>query len=63
MKEMKKKVTVALFGSPYSIRHLQEADAIILGYDDNEDAQQIVLDIIIGKQKAQGTLPVAVEIQ
>lgn len=62
LKELKKKVTVVVFGSPYSIRHLQQADAIILGYDDTADAQQIVLDIIAGKRKAQGSLPISVEI-
>jgi beta-N-acetylhexosaminidase len=38
LKELKKTVTVIIFGSPYSMDEVQEADAIILGYEDVPDA-------------------------
>lgn len=60
LKELKKKVTIVLFGSPYSIKHFKNANAIILGYEDNNDVQQVVLDIITGMQKAQGAIPVKI---
>lgn len=38
LKQLNKTVTVGVFGSPYSVDEVQEADAIILGYEDTFDA-------------------------
>ena len=58
LKELKKLVTVVVFGSPYTARNLKNADAIILGYEDNKHAQEAVLEVVMGRQKATGVCPV-----
>jgi len=58
LKELRKTVTVVIFGSPYSVDEVQEADAIILGYEDISDAHQAALAILMTQQKAQGCTPV-----
>lgn len=54
LKKMNKTVTVVIFGSPYSVDEVQEADAIILGYEDTSDAHQAAAAILMTQQKAQG---------
>lgn len=58
LKELKKTVTVVIFGSPYSVDEVQEADAIILGYEDIPDAHRAVSAILMTQQEAQGRKPV-----
>ena len=58
LKELRKLVTVIVFGSPYTARNLKNADAIILGYEDNKHAQEAVLEVVMGRQKATGVCPV-----
>jgi beta-N-acetylhexosaminidase len=54
-------IILALFGSPYSLAMLSEcAQTIIVGYEDDPDAQCAVADVIMGRLKARGTLPVKV---
>ena len=58
LKELRKLVTVVVFGSPYTARNLKNVDAIILGYEDNKHAQEAVLEVVMGRQKATGVCPV-----
>lgn len=58
LKKANKKVIVCLFGSPYSLKFFDAADGIIMAYEDDKDAQQAAAEIIVGKRKALGKLPV-----
>lgn len=46
LKQLNKTVTVGIFGSPYSIDEVQEADAIVLGYEDTFDAVEAAAMIL-----------------
>lgn len=58
LKARNKNVMVAIFGSPYSKKHIQNIDIILFGYDNNSMAHQAVLDVVTGKIMAQGKLPI-----
>jgi beta-glucosidase-like glycosyl hydrolase len=59
LKAKNKNMMVAIFGSPYSAKHIQNIDVILLGYDNNSMAHQAVLDVVTGKIMAQGKLPIS----
>jgi len=52
------KKIVVLLGSPYALPALAKADAIIVAYEDDVDAQQGAIDAIKGMLNPQGQLPV-----
>ena len=51
-------VTAALFCSPYHIERVKTADRIIIGYENDPDAQQAMGEVISGVRKAEGVLPI-----
>jgi len=60
LKAQHKKIIVVLFGSPYSVEYVKDADAIILAYayKDTPALWQGVYDVLCGTLKAEGILPV-----
>lgn len=60
LKKEGKQVTVVLFGTPYAIPLVQNADNILVAYQNWPAAHKAVADIITGKQAATGILPVKV---
>jgi beta-glucosidase-like glycosyl hydrolase len=62
IKQMKtnwKDVTVVLFCSPYRIPTVEEADTIIVAYEDDPDAQIAAAEVICGGREATGSLPIS----
>ncbi len=49
---------VISFGSPYILRHFNEADILIAAYEPTEQAQKAVMERLEGKAEFKGTLPV-----
>jgi len=56
-----KRLTLVVFGSPYSVSKLEKYGEIILAYEDDPCAQQAAAEVICGKRKAIGTLPIMYE--
>ena len=46
------------FGSPYSLRYVEQATAIIAAYENDPDAQTAAAQILVGKITPTGKLPV-----
>lgn len=53
-----KKVVLAYFGSPYGLKHLPDADAILMGYETKKEAQVAAAAALFGGLSIHGTLPV-----
>ncbi len=56
------KVILTLFGSPYALNKLKDArefPALILGYEDKDDAQSVAAQMIMGAIPSRGHLPVS----
>ncbi len=51
---------VVLMGNPYAIRFMPKCEAIMVAYDDVEETQEQVYQIILGQAPIQGKLPVSV---
>jgi beta-glucosidase-like glycosyl hydrolase len=49
------------FGSPYVLRHFNEADILIAAYDPTEQAQSSVIKCLKGELSFQGRLPVTLK--
>ncbi len=58
LKAKGKKLIVCLFGSPYALKFFDDYDTVVMAYEDDIDAQIAGANIIAGKQKAMGKLPV-----
>lgn len=58
LKNEGKCVTVVLYGSPYAVDLVNNADRIIVAYEDDAAAQEAVQQILAGFAHAHGTLPV-----
>ncbi len=58
LKATGKTVTVILYGSPYALDLVQDADRIIVAYEDDAATQEAVQQILAGFAKAEGTLPI-----
>jgi beta-glucosidase-like glycosyl hydrolase len=50
-----------LFGSPYAIETLSFLSSILIAYEEEKEAQKEAFDVIIGKNKAEGVLPVEIK--
>ncbi len=57
-KKSNKKVILSLFGNPYSLALFGKEDAIIMAYEDDPDAQHSAAEVILGKAKPTGKLPI-----
>ncbi len=51
-------VTVVLFCTPYHIPLVQGADRIVVAYENDPDAQIAAAEVLCGKRKATGVLPI-----
>lgn len=58
LKNSGKSVTVVLFGTPYAISKVTQADNVLVAYEDAPVMQEVVAEFMLGKQGALGTLPV-----
>jgi beta-glucosidase-like glycosyl hydrolase len=58
LEEQGTEVIATSFGSAYSIKHIQNASAIIAAYENEPDTQQAAAQAIIGKLKPCGKLPI-----
>ena len=59
----KNKTIISWFGNPYGldkIKSLQNADGLILAYQENENAEDVSAQIIFGGLGARGALPVTI---
>ncbi len=57
IKKARKSVVIS-FGSPYVLRHFQEADALIAAYEPTINAQEAALKCLKGEIECKGRLPV-----
>lgn len=55
-----KKVIVLLFGTPYAVNFFKQADAVLVAYEDDIDAQEAAAEVMLRKREALGKLPVYV---
>ncbi len=58
LRQMGKKVIVTAFGSPYSLPAFAGANALLCAYQDFDEMQQTVPQILFGALPAKGLLPV-----
>jgi beta-N-acetylhexosaminidase len=55
-----KNAMLVLFGNPYAMKYFCNAKAALVGYDEKPETQIVMADIIGGKIRAKGKLPVSV---
>jgi len=60
IKEARHSVVVS-FGSPYILRHFNDADILIAAYEPTEQAQKAVMERLEGKAEFKGRLPVKLD--
>ncbi|MDB2457322.1 serine hydrolase, partial [Flavobacteriaceae bacterium] len=56
-------IILNVFVKPYalsSIKELSEIDALVIGYQNNKESQVATAEIILGKRKSSGRLPVSI---
>lgn len=51
---------LCLFTSPYTLKHFKSQKSVLVGYENDPDAQVAVWNVLQGKEKAKGHLPVTV---
>lgn len=61
LKDQGKEVIIVLFGTPYSINYFNDADQILVAYEDAPAAQQAVIEVLIGNLTAEGILPISMD--
>ena len=54
------KTILNVLGSPYSLKYFQDFNTVIVGYNEEEEAETITAQIMFGARAAHGTLPVTV---
>lgn len=59
LKKAGKNVHVIIFGTPYCLTLLEKADTLIMAYEDAPAAQKAATNVLLGKVKAIGILPIA----
>ena len=50
--------TLALFGNPYNLQHFADVPTIVVGYENEPEAQQALAEGLLGLHEARGILPV-----
>ncbi len=58
LREPTRHIYLTLFGSPYSLRNFDREDLILMGYENDEDAQIGAAEILLGLRSAKGRLPI-----
>jgi beta-glucosidase-like glycosyl hydrolase/CubicO group peptidase (beta-lactamase class C family) len=51
---------LTVLGSPYSLKYFQDFNTVLVGYNEEEEAESIAAQIIFGARGAEGTMPVTV---
>ena len=51
---------IVLFGTPYSLSVIPEADGMIVAYERDKDAQEAAADLILGRIEPHGRLPISI---
>jgi beta-N-acetylhexosaminidase len=59
LKQRGTKVIVTAFGSPYSLPHFSGADALVCAYQDLDEMQQVVPQLLFGGLGSRGMLPIS----
>ncbi len=59
IEKTKDRSIVCLFATPYALKDFNAFKTLIVGYENDEEAQKAVLTVLLGKRKAQGKLPVS----
>ena len=59
LKKQGKKVIVTSFGSPYSLPKFAGADALVCAYQELDDMEQVVPQVLFGGIGAKGMLPIS----
>lgn len=54
------KTILTVLGSPYSLKYFQDFNTVIVGYNEEDEAESIAAQIIFGGRGADGTMPVSV---
>ncbi|HUM52707.1 MAG TPA: glycoside hydrolase family 3 N-terminal domain-containing protein, partial [Chitinophagales bacterium] len=54
------KTILTVFGTPYSLKYFQDFNNVIVGFNEEEEAESITAQIIFGARGADGFLPVSV---
>jgi beta-N-acetylhexosaminidase len=60
IKEARHSIVIS-FGSPYILRHFNDADILIAAYEPTEQAQKAVMERLEGKAEFKGRLPVKLD--
>jgi len=60
IEELSPKSILCVFGTPYSLRLFKKQKTILLGYENDQQAQCAVFNVLTGKEQARGKLPVTV---
>lgn len=58
IKKYAKKTILVLFGNPYNLTHFPDVETVIVGYENEPEAQCAVARVLFGLCAAKGTLPV-----
>ncbi len=53
-----KNVVLALMGNPYLLQNFCNFKTVLVGYEDNDPAQKVMADVLLGITPAKGKLPV-----
>jgi beta-N-acetylhexosaminidase len=61
IKEARHSIVIS-FGSPYILRHFNDADILIAAYEPTEQAQKAVMERLEGKAEFKGRLPVKLDL-
>ena len=61
--QQRAKVTVCLFGSPYTLKQIPGCSAVVCAYEDLSDLQTVAAQQIFGALPFRGKLPVSIENQ
>jgi len=56
--DKEKKLIVVLFGSPYALRYFQDFSNVVVAYEEDEMAQQIAAQSLMGAFAIKGKLPI-----
>ena len=59
LKQRGTKVVVTAFGSPYSLTHFVGADALVCAYQDMDEMQRVVPQMLFGGLGTRGMLPIS----
>lgn len=60
IEELSPKSVLCLFGTPYALKLFKNQKTVLLGYENDQQAQWAVFYVLTGKEEAHGKLPVTI---